>query len=212
LEENEPRRVIREVHNDLYKTKPPALSTFSFNIKLVTNFQLHIQFYLPLQYWKWLVLLNLIQFLFLLLTKWVNSIYLIGILIIFSIHSSFHIHFQLLKYSHTPCVCFIYSFHFRVVLAPLTRQRSYDNVPQPHAILYYSQRASKGGLLIAEATGVSDTAQGYPDTPGIWTKEHVEAWKPIVDAVHDKGGVFFCQIWHVGRVSDTGMLHFIKLS
>lgn len=53
--------------------------------------------------------------------------------------------------------CFVY---FRVVLAPLTRQRSYNNVPQPHAILYYSQRTTKGGLLIAEATGVSDTAQG----------------------------------------------------
>ncbi|KAK1403700.1 12-oxophytodienoate reductase 2 [Heracleum sosnowskyi] len=91
----------------------------------------------------------------------------------------------------------------RVVLAPLTRQRSYGNVPQPHAILYYSQRTTKGGLLISEATGVSDTAQGYPDTPGIWTKEQVEAWKPIVDAVHAKGGIFFCQIWHVGRVSNS---------
>lgn len=97
-------------------------------------------------------------------------------------------------------------FHLshRVVLAPLTRQRSYGNVPQPHAILYYSQRASNGGLLITEATGVSDTAQGYPYTPGIWTKEQVEAWKPIVDAVHAKGGLFFCQIWHVGRVSNEG--------
>ncbi|XP_071685855.1 putative 12-oxophytodienoate reductase 11 [Rutidosis leptorrhynchoides] len=92
----------------------------------------------------------------------------------------------------------------RVVLAPLTRQRSYGNVPQPHAILYYSQRTTKGGLLISEATGISDTAQGYPETPGIWTKEQVEAWKPIVDAVHAKGGIFFCQIWHVGRVSNTG--------
>ncbi|XP_020107146.1 putative 12-oxophytodienoate reductase 11 isoform X2 [Ananas comosus] len=89
----------------------------------------------------------------------------------------------------------------RIVLAPLTRTRSYGNVPQPHAILYYSQRATKGGLLIAEATGLSDTAQGYPDTPGIWTKKQVEAWKPIVDAVHKKGGVFFCQIWHAGRAS-----------
>ncbi|KAM3729465.1 hypothetical protein ACB098_12G014300 [Castanea mollissima] len=97
-----------------------------------------------------------------------------------------------------------FNLSHRVVLAPLTRQRSYGNVPQPHAILYYSQRTTKGGLLIAEATGVSDTAQGYPDTPGIWTKEQVEAWKPIVDAVHAKGGVFFCQIWHVGRVSNQG--------
>ncbi|KAJ1384373.1 NADH:flavin oxidoreductase/NADH oxidase, N-terminal [Sesbania bispinosa] len=84
-----------------------------------------------------------------------------------------------------------FNLSHRIVLAPLTRQRSYNNVPQPHAILYYSQRASKGGLLIAEATG-------------IWTKEQVEAWKPIVDAVHAKGGIFFCQIWHVGRVSNSG--------
>ncbi|KAI3765580.1 hypothetical protein L2E82_15618 [Cichorium intybus] len=93
----------------------------------------------------------------------------------------------------------------RVVLAPLTRQRSFGNLPQPHAILYYSQRTTKGGLLISESTGVSDTAQGYLDAPGIWTKEQVEAWKPIVDAVHAKGGIFFCQIWHCGRVSNTGL-------
>ncbi|KAL2536959.1 12-oxophytodienoate reductase 1 [Forsythia ovata] len=90
----------------------------------------------------------------------------------------------------------------RIVLAPLTRSRSYDNVPQPHAAVYYSQRATNGGLLIAEATGVSNTAQGYLNTPGIWTKEHVDAWKPIVDAVHQKGGIFFLQMWHVGRVSN----------
>ncbi|XP_058773030.1 putative 12-oxophytodienoate reductase 11 [Vicia villosa] len=96
-----------------------------------------------------------------------------------------------------------FNLSHRVVLAPLTRTRSFNNVPQPHATLYYSQRASQGGLLITEATGVSDTAQGYPNTPGIWTKEQVEAWKPIVDAVHAKGGVIICQIWHVGRVSNS---------
>jgi len=94
------------------------------------------------------------------------------------------------------------------VLAPLTRNRSYGNLPQSHAILYYSQRATRGGLLIAEATGVSSDAQGmslFPHTPGIWTKEQVEAWKPVVNAVHAKGGIFFCQIWHVGRASDMGI-------
>ncbi|KAJ4733180.1 12-oxophytodienoate reductase-like protein [Rhynchospora pubera] len=89
----------------------------------------------------------------------------------------------------------------RIVYAPMTRQRAFNNVPQPQTILYYSQRTTPGGLLISEAAGVSDTAQGYPDTPGIWTREQVEAWKPIVDAVHEKGGIFFCQIWHGGRVS-----------
>ncbi|EEC80229.1 hypothetical protein OsI_22162 [Oryza sativa Indica Group] len=91
----------------------------------------------------------------------------------------------------------------RMVLAPLTRCRSYGHVPQPHAAVYYSQRATNGGLLIAEATVISPTAQGYPDTPGIYTQQQIEAWKPIVDAVHRKGALFFLQIWHVGRVSTT---------
>ncbi|KAI3458886.1 hypothetical protein Pfo_015549 [Paulownia fortunei] len=90
----------------------------------------------------------------------------------------------------------------RIVLAPMTRLRSYNFIAQPHAALYYSQRATKGGFLISEASGISDTAQGYPHTPGIWTKEQVEAWKPIVTAVHEKGGIFFCQLWHAGRVSN----------
>ncbi|WMV52031.1 hypothetical protein MTR67_045416 [Solanum verrucosum] len=90
----------------------------------------------------------------------------------------------------------------RVVLAPLSRQRSYGNIPQPHAILYYSQRTTKGGLLIGEATVISETGIGCNDIPGLWTKEQVEAWKPIVNAVHAKGGIFFSQIWHAGRVSN----------
>ncbi|KAK8370135.1 hypothetical protein V6Z12_A01G156900 [Gossypium hirsutum] len=104
-----------------------------------------------------------------------------------------------------------FNLSHRVVLAPLTRNRSYNNIPQPQAILYYSQRSTNGGFLIAEATGVSTTAQGYPDTPGIWTKEQVEAWKPIVDAVHDKGGIFFCQLWHVGRASSYEFFKFKKI-
>lgn len=49
----------------------------------------------------------------------------------------------------------------RIVMAPLSRNRSYNHIPQPHAAVYYSQRASKGGLLIAEGTAVSSTAYGY---------------------------------------------------
>ncbi|XP_028806516.1 putative 12-oxophytodienoate reductase 11 [Neltuma alba] len=95
-----------------------------------------------------------------------------------------------------------FNLSHRIVLAPLTRTRSYNFIPQPHAALYYSQRTTKGGFLICEASGISETAQGYPNTPGIWKREHVEAWKPIVDAVHEKGGIFFCQLWHAGRVSN----------
>lgn len=92
----------------------------------------------------------------------------------------------------------------RIVLAPMTRQRSYGYVPQPHAALYYSQRTTKGGLLISEGTIISPTGIGYKDIPGIWSKEQVEAWKPIVSAVHEKGGIFFCQLGHMGRLSNYG--------
>jgi len=50
-----------------------------------------------------------------------------------------------------------------------------------------------------------DQNQRYPNTPGIWTREQVEAWKPIVSAVHEKGAIFFCQLWHAGRVSSCGI-------
>ncbi|EFJ28624.1 hypothetical protein SELMODRAFT_270843 [Selaginella moellendorffii] len=96
-----------------------------------------------------------------------------------------------------------FKLNHRVVLAPLTRCRSYGSIPQPHAATYYAQRATQGGLLIAEATAVSPTGFGFPCTPGVFSEEQVEAWKPIVKAVHDKGGIFFLQIWHVGRVSHT---------
>ncbi|XP_024008712.1 putative 12-oxophytodienoate reductase-like protein 1 isoform X2 [Eutrema salsugineum] len=94
-----------------------------------------------------------------------------------------------------------FNLSHRIVMAPMARMRSYGNVPQPHAALYYSQRATPGGLLISEATGISETAMAYQNMPGIWRKEQVEAWKPIVNAVHSKGGFFLCQLWHAGRVS-----------
>nr|POF10878.1 12-oxophytodienoate reductase 2 [Quercus suber] len=85
----------------------------------------------------------------------------------------------------TSCKMGNFNLSHRIVLAPLTRTRSYNFVPQPHAALYYSQRATKGGFLIGEASGISDTAQGYPNTPGVWTREQVEAWEPI-DQVNDR--------------------------
>ncbi|KAL6514418.1 12-oxophytodienoate reductase 1 [Orobanche hederae] len=92
-------------------------------------------------------------------------------------------------------------FH-RVVLAPMARLRCFGNIPHEHVRIYYFQRASIGGLLISEGNGVSETAQEYLHSAGIWTKEQVNAWKPIVEAVHKKGSIFFCQLWHAGRVSD----------
>eukprot|EP01018_Ginkgo_biloba_P023636 Gb_05544 [translate_table: standard] len=101
----------------------------------------------------------------------------------------------------TPYQMGAFSLSHRLVLAPLTRMRSFNCVPQPHAILYYTQRTSPGSFLIAEAASISETAQGYPNFPGIWTKEQIDGWEPIVNAVHQKGGIFFLQIWHGGRAS-----------
>lgn len=89
----------------------------------------------------------------------------------------------------------------RIVYAPLTRCRALNNVPVKMSIQYYEERATDGGLLISEGTIVSPNGFGYPCTPGIFNEEQVEAWKPIVKAVHDKGAKIFCQIWHCGRAS-----------
>ncbi|KAI4380796.1 hypothetical protein MLD38_006944 [Melastoma candidum] len=90
----------------------------------------------------------------------------------------------------------------RVVMAPLTRCRAICELPNAAHVKYYSQRTTEGGLIISEGTLISNTAAGYPNTPGIYTDEQVEAWKKVIDAVHAKGGIFFCQLWHVGRASN----------
>jgi 2,4-dienoyl-CoA reductase-like NADH-dependent reductase (Old Yellow Enzyme family) len=65
---------------------------------------------------------------------------------------------------------------------------------------YYRQRAG-AGLMLSEATSVTPMGVGYPDTPGIWTREQVEGWKLVTNAVHEAGGRILLQLWHVGRVS-----------
>ena len=97
----------------------------------------------------------------------------------------------------------------RAVMAPLTRNRSPGQMPQPMAATYYAQRANPqtgAGLIVTEATPISAMAHGYADTPGIHTAEQVAAWKPVTQAVHDVGGRIFVQLWHVGRVSHVDLL------
>jgi N-ethylmaleimide reductase len=94
----------------------------------------------------------------------------------------------------------------RIFMAPLTRNRAKsDGTPNAMAETYYGQRAS-AGLLISEATQISPYGKGYIDTPGIYTDEHVAAWRGITDAVHANGGRIFCQLWHVGRISHSSLL------
>ncbi|PUZ51801.1 hypothetical protein GQ55_6G218800 [Panicum hallii var. hallii] len=89
----------------------------------------------------------------------------------------------------------------RVVLAPMTRCRAPRAVPGPALAEYYEQRSTEGGLLISEGTIISPAGPGFPRVPGIYNQEQIDAWKKVVDAVHAKGAIFFCQLWHVGRAS-----------
>ena len=94
----------------------------------------------------------------------------------------------------------------RILMAPLTRGRATrDHVPTPLMVEYYIQRAS-AGLILTEATGISQQGMGWPYAPGIWSSEQVAAWKPITQAVHDAGGRIACQIWHMGRMVHPSFL------
>jgi N-ethylmaleimide reductase len=92
----------------------------------------------------------------------------------------------------------------RVVMAPLTRMRSKQpgNIPHELNATYYAQRAT-AGLIISEASQISQQGQGYPGTPGIHSEEQVQGWKLVTDAVHKAGGRIFLQLWHVGRISHS---------
>lgn len=92
-------------------------------------------------------------------------------------------------------------------MPPLTRMRAgaADGVPSPWAAEYYSQRATPGGLIIAEATQISRQGQGYPQTPGIYTDQQVAGWSEVVRKVKERGAFFILQLWHVGRISHTSL-------
>lgn len=90
----------------------------------------------------------------------------------------------------------------RIVMAPMTRSRAVGegNIPNDLMAEYYAQRAS-AGLIISEGSPISPRAVGYINTPGIYTKEQTQGWKKITQAVHEKDGRIFIQLWHVGRMS-----------
>jgi N-ethylmaleimide reductase len=96
----------------------------------------------------------------------------------------------------------------RVVMAPLTRCRANGPgwSPSELHVEYYRQRAG-AGLNITEGTPVSDMAIGYPYTPGIFTQMQIDGWKKVTQAVHERDGIIFCQLWHVGRISHPDFLH-----
>ena len=92
----------------------------------------------------------------------------------------------------------------RVVMAPLTRNRSPGAVPNDLNVTYYEQRAS-AGLIITEATAITHQGQGYADVPGLYSPEALAGWKRVTDGVHKAGGKIVVQMWHVGRISHTSL-------
>jgi N-ethylmaleimide reductase len=98
-----------------------------------------------------------------------------------------------------------YQLTHRLVMAPLTRMRAArpSLAPRPLNADYYAQRATQGGLIIAEASPVTATGFGNPGVPGIYSDDQVNGWREVVDAVHAEGGFIFLQLWHVGRVSHS---------
>ena len=88
----------------------------------------------------------------------------------------------------------------RIIMAPLTRNRAIDNLPNDLMRTYYQQRAT-AGLIITEGTSSSPNGLGYPRMPGIFSTAQIEAWKPITAAVHAQGGNIFMQLMHTGRIT-----------
>lgn len=90
----------------------------------------------------------------------------------------------------------------RIAMAPMTRARNRNGIPNENNALYYQQRAG-AGLIITEGTAISDTSMGVLYIPGLYKDEQVEGWKQVTAAVHAAGSKIFTQLWHVGRVSHT---------
>ncbi len=92
-----------------------------------------------------------------------------------------------------------------MVMAPMTRLRAIDSIPQSLMATYYVQRASSG-LIVTECTMVSPMSNGYMNCPGIYSQEQIKGWQQVTDAVHNVGGKVFLQLWHCGRISHSSLL------
>ncbi|MEW5904601.1 MAG: alkene reductase [Pseudomonadota bacterium] len=88
----------------------------------------------------------------------------------------------------------------RIVMAPMTRSRAVDNLPNGLMAQYYAQRGA-AGLLISEGVSPSPNGLGYARIPGLFSAQQVAGWKRVNDAVHAKGGKTYVQLMHTGRVS-----------
>ena len=92
-----------------------------------------------------------------------------------------------------------------LVMAPMTRSRAIDNVPNELMATYYGQRTG-AGLLITEGTAPAPEALGYPRIPGVFSQEQIDGWKLVTDKVHRDDSKIFLQLMHTGRIGHTDNL------
>jgi N-ethylmaleimide reductase len=88
----------------------------------------------------------------------------------------------------------------RLVMAPMTRSRAINNLPNEIITEYYAQRAS-AGLIITEGIAPSPNGLGYARIPGLFSADQVTAWQQVTKGVHDEGGRIFAQLMHTGRIA-----------
>jgi len=96
-----------------------------------------------------------------------------------------------------------FTLNNRILMAPLTRCMTDDDLVPTQLMAQYYARRAKAGLIISEATNIRPDAQGYINTPGIFTEQHIQGWQKVTQAVHDNDGIIFCQLWHTGRVAHS---------
>ncbi len=89
----------------------------------------------------------------------------------------------------------------KIVMAPMTRNRAIDNIPNDLMAKYYGQRAGSAGLIISEGTSPSVNGIGYARIPGAYSPAQIDGWKEVVKKVHDEGGKIFLQLMHCGRIA-----------
>jgi N-ethylmaleimide reductase len=97
-----------------------------------------------------------------------------------------------------------YPLKNRIVMSPMTRNRSPGEVPNRLNADYYAQRAG-AGLIVTESTAISPQGLGWIDSPGIYSPEQISGWRVVTDAVHARGGRIFVQLWHTGRCSHVSV-------
>ncbi len=93
----------------------------------------------------------------------------------------------------------------RIVMAPMTRNRTPGQTPNALNAEYYAQRAS-AGLIVTEGVTPDASGRGYIDIPGLYNHAQVEGWRQVASAVHAKGGHIFVQLMHTGRISHPDFL------